>query len=285
MISKSKFIFLIFMAGILMVSCKEASDPEEDVVARVYSDVLTRTELKAKIPYGSSPADSTRIADQIIKNWIQDKAVLNFAERNLSESQKDFSKQLQDYRSSLVTYAYERELINQKLDTVVSDAEIKAYYEANIDNFKLKSYIVKLRFVKLSVDAPKQNKLEKWFQSDDEGDFEELYEYCQKYAENFYFEENTWLYLQDVLKEVPINEPDWDNFLRNTKYYRFEYGSFQYLVRFFDYKLKDDSSPLSLERGKITDLILNRRKVELINQMREDVVNESYANKNIQVNK
>ena len=268
-----------------MVSCKGDSDPEEDVVARVYNDVLSRTELKAKIPFGQSPADSTRIADQIIKNWIQDKAVLNFAERNLSESQKDFSKQLQDYRNSLVTYAYERELINQKLDTVISDEEIKTYYEANIDNFKLKSYIVKLRFVKLSIDAPKQNKLEKWFQSDNEADFEKLYEYCQKYAENFYFEENTWLYLQDVLKEIPINETDWDNFLRNTTYYRFESGSFQYLVRFFDYKLKDDRSPLTLERGKITDLILNRRKVELINQMREDVVNESYVNKKIQVNK
>ena len=95
----------------------------------------------------------------------------------------------------------------------------------------------------------------------------------------------TWLYLQDVLKEVPINEIDWNNFLRNTTYYKFESESFQYLVRFFDYKLKDDQSPLTLERGKITDLILNRRKVELINQMREDVVNESYANKKIQVNK
>ena len=284
MISKST-LFLIFVAGILMVSCMDNSEPEEDVVARVYDDVLLRSELEAKIPYGQSPADSTRSADQIIKNWIHDKAVLNFAERNLSESQKDFSKQLQDYRSSLVTYAYERELINQKLDTIISDEELKTYYNANIDNFKLKSYIVKLRFVKLSIDAPKQNKLEKWFRSDDEKDFEKLYEYCQKYAENFYFEENTWLYLQDVLKEVPINETDWDNFLRNTTYYRFESGSFQYLVRFFDYKLKDDRSPLTLERGKITDLILNRRKVELINQMREDVVNESYANNKIQVNK
>lgn len=284
MISKS-MLFLILVTGILMVSCKDSSEPEEDVVARVYDDVLLRSELAAKIPFGQSAVDSTRIADQIIKNWIHDKAVLNFAERNLSDSQKDFSKQLQDYRSSLVTYAYERELINQKLDTVISDEEIKAYYDANIDNFKLKSYIVKLRFVKLNLEAPKQNKLEKWFKSDDEKDFEKLYEYCQKYAENFYFEENTWLYLQDVLKEVPINETQWDNFLRNTTYYRFESGSFQYLVRFFDYKLKDDRSPLTLERGKITDLILNRRKVELINQMRDDVVTESYANKKIQVNK
>lgn len=267
------------------MSCKGGNEPDEDIVARGYDDVMLRSDLASKIPFGIAAADSTRMADQIIKNWIHDKAVLNFAENNLSESQKDFSKQLQDYRSSLVTYAYERALVNQKLDTIISDEEIQTYYDSNRENFKLKTYIVKLRFVKLDLESPKQNKLENWFQSSDEKDFEKLYEYCQKYAENFYFEENNWLYLQDVLKEVPINESDWDNFLRNTSYYKFESGSFQYLVRFFDYKLKDDQSPLSLERAKIRDLIMNRRKVELINQMREDVVKESYANNKIQVYK
>ena len=283
--SFSKLFALIFLAGVVLSSCKDRYDTSDEVLVRVYNDVLLRSELAAKMPFGQSPVDSARQADQIIKNWINTKAVLNFAERNLSESQKDFSKQLQEYRNSLVVYAYERELINQKLDTVISEKEMRAYYEANIENFKLKSYIVKLRFVKLNVEAPKQKNLQKWFQSDDEEDFEKLYEYCQHYADNFYFEDNEWLYLQDVLKEVPINVTDWDSFLQNTKYFEFESDSFQYLVRFFDYKLKGDRSPLSLEKGRITDLILNRRKVELINQMRDDVVKESYANNKIQVNK
>ena len=283
--SFSKLFVLIFLAGIVLSSCKDQYDTSDEVVVRVYNDVMLRSDLAAKMPYGQSDADSTRLADQIIKNWINTKTVLNFAERNLSDSQKDFSKQLQEYRNSLVVYAYERELINQKLDTVISDREMRTYYEGNIENFKLKSYIVKLRFVKLNIEAPKQKKLQKWFQSDDEEDFEKLYEYCQHYSENFYFEDNEWLYLQDVLKEVPISVTDWNSFLRNTKYFEFESDSFQYLVRFFDYKLKDDRSPLSLEKGRITDLILNRRKVELINKMRDDVVKESYANNKIQVNK
>lgn len=283
--SFSKLFALIFLAGVVLSACKDRYDTSDEVVVRVYNDVLLRSDLTAKMPYGQSEADSTRLADQIIKNWINTKTVLNFAERNLSESQKDFSKQLQEYRNSLVVYAYERELINQKLDTIVSEREMKAYYDANSEIFKLKSYIVKLRFVKLNVEAPKQKKLQKWFQSDDEEDFQKLYDYCQQYADNFYFEENEWLYLQDVLKEVPISVTDWNSFLQNTKYFEFESDSFQYLVRFFDYKLKDDRSPMSLERGKITDLILNRRKVELINQMRDDVVKESYANNKIQVNK
>lgn len=280
--SFSKTFTLIFLIGIVLFGCKNRDTSGDEVLVKVYDDVLTRSELAGKIPAGQSPEDSTRMADQFIKNWINSKTVLNFAERNLSENQKDFSKQLRDYRNSLVVYAYERELINQKLDTLVSDMEVRTYYENNIENFKLKTYIVKLRFVKLNVEAPKQKELQKWFKSDSEEDFEKLYDYCQQYADNFYFEENEWLYLQDVLKEVPINVTDWDNFLQNTEYYEFESNSFQYLVRLFDYRLKNDRSPLSLERDKIIDLILNKRKVELINKMREDVVKESYANNKIQ---
>lgn len=281
--SIAAFRIFLFTVVCATFSCRSTPDESIPVVARVYDDVLTRDELAARLPAGLNKEDSARIAGQIVTNWIHDKAVLNFAEENLSEDQKDFTRQLNEYRNSLITYAYERELINQKLDTNVTEEEIQAYYDANIQNFKLKNYIVKLRFVKFSEDAPKQARLEKWFKSDDEEDFDHLYEYCHKYAENYFFGEDTWLYLQDVLKEVPISPTDWDSFLKNTTFYTFHNGSFEYLVRFFDYRLKDDISPLALERERIRDLILNRRKVELINKMREDVVEESYANKKIEV--
>lgn len=278
------FRYILGVMAFTFFGCQGSSEPDDPAVAKVYNDVLTRQELIAKMPTMIPEGDSARVANRIVTNWIHDKAVLNFAKENLTENQKDFTVQLEEYRNSLITYAYERELINQKLDTNVADAEVEAYYNQNIQNFKLKNYIVKLRFIKLSAEAPKQAKLERWFRGDDDKDFDKLYEYCRKYAENYYFEEDTWLYLQDVLKEVPINQEDWDNFLRNTTYYKFESGSFEYLVRFFDYKLKEDTSPLSLEKRRIKDLILNKRKVELINKMREDVVEESYANKKIQVN-
>lgn len=277
------FRFAILALTGILFSCKTAPDETANRVAKVYDDVLTRDELISKMPPGLTGDDSARVAEQMVTNWIHNKAVLNFAEQNLSEAQKNFSHQLDEYRNSLITYAYERELINQKLDTNVSDQKIEAYYNAHIQNFKLKTYIVKLRFVKFGDGAPKQRKLEKWFRSDDPEDFDHLYEYCHKYAENYYFGEDTWLYLQDVLKEVPIEQKDWDSFLKNTTFYTFNTERYTYLVRFFDYKLKGDTSPRPLERDRIKDLILNRRKVELINKMREDVVEESYANKKIQV--
>ena len=139
---------LVAMAFALM-ACQGPSEPEEPPVAKVYNDVLTREDLISKMPLTIPEGDSARVANQIVTNWIHDKAVLNFAKENLTENQKDFTRQLDEYRNSLITYAYERELINQKLDTVISDQKYKTYYTANIENFKLKTYIVKLRFRKV----------------------------------------------------------------------------------------------------------------------------------------
>ncbi len=269
-----------------LTACQyKSEDTGDEVSARLKDKVLTRTEVLERMPANYFAEDSAEVAQAIIANWVRDVALLDYAESNLTEEQKDFSKQLTDYRNSLVIYAYERELINQKLDTLVGDSEIRTYYESNVSNFKLQSYIVKARFIKISSDAPKQDKVEKWFQSDDEKDFEKLFEYCTKYAENYYFKDEDWLYLEDLMKEVPMPSSEWDNFLRQNSYYKMESGAFTYLVRFFAYKLKDDTSPLSFERGRIRDLILNRRKVELINQMRDDVVRKAYQNQLVEISK
>lgn len=247
------------------------------VVARVFDQVLHRSELVERMPDVYGEADSIRLADQIINNWIREKVVLNLADKNLSDEQKNFTTELNDYKNSLIIYAYERELIRQKLDTNITDDEIEAYYQEHLRNFTLESIIVQLRFVKLSVDAPKREKLENWFRSDDPEDFDKLYEYCRKYAENYFFEEGSWLYLEDFLREVPMPVEDWDEFLKNTSYYAFESDAHLYLVRFYDYGLRGETAPMPLVKNQIEDLILNRRKVELIKEMREEAVNEAYA--------
>lgn len=280
----SKQLIAFLALPLVLSACKSDVPVEDEIVAKVYDEYFLKDELAAKMPRNYNREDSAQIADQIVNNWVRQTAVFKFAEQHLTDEQKDFSQQLEDYRNSLVTYAYERELINQKLDTVVGDSEITTYYEENIENFKLRTYIVKLRFIKLSPDAPKMKKVESWFTSDDVEDFDKLYDYCRKYAENFYFKDENWLYLEEFLREVPIDETDWNNFLKNTTYLKFESGDFLYLIRIYDYKLKDDRSPIALEIDGIKDLILNKRKVELINEMRQNVVTEAREKGNIEIN-
>ena len=266
----------------VIVGCKQEEDPLDPVVARAYDHVMTRSELRNKLPAGYNPKDSARLADQIITNWIRDRVILQLADKNLSEEQKDFSAELTDYRNSLLTYAYERAMVRQNLDTAVTEAEVENYYQTNGRNFKLESIIVRLRFVKLSQNAPDIEKLKKWFRSDNEDDYEKIEEYCRKYADNYFLDEGTWLYLDDFLKEVPLPVIDWDSFLDHTTYYEYSSGTHLYLVRFYGFRLRGDTPPLTLVERRIKELILNKRKVDFIKEMREKAVNEAYAQKNVE---
>jgi hypothetical protein len=249
----------------------------------VYDAVLTEPELMARLPQGITGTDSARFAEQYVRSWVSEQALLRLAEDNLSPEQKDFTAQLEEYRRSLLLYAYERAYLLQKLDTVVTDTELESYYEAHKDNFRLRSPVVKLRFVKLSPEAPRIRDVERWLRSDRESDFDELYNYCRKYAENYFFEQGTWLYLEEVMKELPLPADDISNFLRQNTYYSFTSGDYLYLVRIFDFKLKEEIAPMVLERRRVRDFILNRRRTELLSGMRDQVVSQGIATRNIYI--
>ncbi len=278
------YSLLIFLGLLCLTSCEDERPPQEEIIVEAYGKFFLKEDLMAQMPQFSNEEDSTKLADEIINNWINAKVILEYAERNIDSENENLEKKISTYRNSLVVYEYERALINQKLDTNISSSAIDEYYEANKDNFTLNSVITKVWFLEISSDAPKQKKVEKWFLDGDTDDFDKLYEYCQKYAENFFFEENKWLYLDELLKEIPIKEDDWELFLKNNSHKIFETDNYKYLVRFFDYRLKGSVSPMSLEREKIRDLILNKRKVDLLKKLRKDMVQEAFESGKVKVN-
>ena len=56
-----------------------------------------------------------------------------------------------------------------------------------------------------------------------------------------------------------------------------------YFVNIKGFKIKNSLSPLSFEKENIRNIILNRRKLELISKMKEDVYNEAVKNKEFEI--
>ena len=55
------------------------------------------------------------------KDGSETSLLLNKAELNLTDEEKNVEQQIENYRSSLLIYAYEQSYIRQHLDTVVTD--------------------------------------------------------------------------------------------------------------------------------------------------------------------
>jgi hypothetical protein len=278
-----KIIFQIMLLAntMLMVSCSLFEKKEEapkQAVARVFDKYLYMDELKEIIPADASSSDSAQIAENYIKSWIEQILLLKKAEDNLTDEQKDFSKQLEDYRRSLIIYSYQRELLNQLLDTNVTEEEIEAYYENNKQNFELKDNIVKVRYVKVAKNAPDIKKLKKWYSSDNPQDLQALESYCFQFAQNFYLDDKTWLLFDDLLKEVPIRTYNKEDFLKQNKLIEMEDSLSLYFLNIKGFKIKNSISPLSFEKENIRNIIVNRRKLDIINKLKQDIYNDA-ANK------
>lgn len=254
---------------------------EVPAVAHAYDNILSRAELSSIIPNGTDSLDSIQIADAFINGWLREQVVLHYAEMNLQEEQKDFSKQLEDYRKSLLIYTYEKELIAQKLDTVIEESAIEEYYRNNQDNFQLKDYIVRARFCILDYETPKLRKFNKLFYSEDSVDIVELEEFCINNNARYFLQEEQWLYFDDLIEEVPMEVFDRESFLKKNKTVEFEKDNKLYFLIIRDYKFKDSVSPLSLEKETIKSILLNKRKNELLTKMRNDLFTDAIRKKDV----
>lgn len=133
-----------------LVSCQNfKNDGSDKVVATIYDKVLYQSDLQSVLYEGISVNDSLVRTKAFIDSWIRRQLLIHQAENNIDKSELDFSKQIEDYRNSLIIYKYESMLIEQNLDTVVSENEIAKYIEDNsaleLDSLVVKDIILNMR--------------------------------------------------------------------------------------------------------------------------------------------
>ena len=261
--------------------------PSKDVtkvtIARAGNNYLYADEIKNIVPQNTVVKDSIELIKKYIDNWAHESLVIQKAENNLTEEQKNVTKQLQDYRNSLITYAYEKELVKQKLDTIVDIQEIEKYYTANQKDFQLKDNIIKVIYVKVNKKAPNITKLKQLYKSDNPKDRELLESYCHQFALNSYLDDNSWLLFDDLLKEIPIQTYNKELFLQNNRYVEVSDSINSYFLNIKGFKIRNSTSPLSFEKENIKNIIINKRKIQLISKMKEDVYNEAANNNKIEI--
>ncbi len=262
---------------------KQAGD---DILAIAGDKYLYRKEMEGLIPKGIPATDSMEIARQFIDNWVRQEVLLKHAESNLGESRKDFTKQLEAYRNSLIIYEYESELIRQKLDTVVSETEIQEFYQANESNFQLPENIIKVSYVKIPTDSntkPSAKKARQLLVSKNPDDLINLMELCDQSMFSCRIDDENWITFSDFIRELSLDISNQEDFLKNKSFFETNDSLFTYLIRINEYKTIESSAPASLVQDKIRNLILNKRKSELINRMQQQIFEEALKNKEFEI--
>ena len=274
---------LIF-ALIFLISCSSFFKKKtERILAKVYNENLYESDVSDVVPKGTAFRDSITMTHNFIDTWVRQKLIIHQAENNLTAQQMDFSKQLDSYKNSLIIFEYEKELVNQKLDTVVTDEEIENYYAANQKNFLLKDNIVEMQYVKLPLKSPNVKQVKQLLASGKSEDKTKLTELAEKYAADYFLDDQNWLEFSEVAKRIPVRTYNVEEFLKNHKDVEVQDSAYTYLARFIDFKIKESISPLSFEKARVRNIILNKRKIDLINKMHQDIFDKAMKENAVEV--
>ena len=236
-------------------------------MAECYGKYLYESDLKGIVPEGATIMDSIQRVSTFIDSWVRRQVLIHQAENNLDMEKLDLKKQMDEYRSSLVIYAYESQLINQKLDTVVSDDEIVEYYEQNKEDFQLRNTMVRVAYVILPEDSKQNATFQKLLNDRDTLLLQNIDVLASYYAAKSYLDVDHWMRLDELTKIIPIEIFNAESFLKKNKFVCFDMNEYTYMVRFVDYQLEESISPLDMVSDNIKSVILAQRKKALIDKM------------------
>lgn len=265
---------------LLTVGCDVFKETDErSIIAQVKEHKLYLDDLVEALPEDLSEADSLNFTTGFIESWATQMLLLDKAELNLPEDEKNVEAQLEEYRTSLIIYKYQRQLIKQLLDTTITEQQISEYYNNNKDNFELQSNIARALLVTLSKDSKDVEKVKKWIRSSKEEDREKLEEFCTQHAKSFHLNDHTWVPFDELLSKIPKTSYLNVNYFSTYKYANVQDSTAHYLINVKEIKFKNSVSPIEFEKKNIKNILLNQRKLTLIKKLEDDIL-EQAANKN-----
>ena len=275
------FLLLLAFSSCQFFDFGKKDNVSEKPIASVNNKFLYIEDIADLIPKSLSNNDSVLIVKSIINSWAIQELLIQKAEENLSQKENvTYTKLVQDYKESLLVNGYKERLIQQQLDTVISEDEIDEYYKMNKSNFRLNEELIKIKYLHFGNDLIDKKEIIKHFKSDSYDDLLAL----ENQEINFKavnLNDSIWIRLDDVLLKIPkFKEEPREYLLKKSKYIQKEDSLGLYLVAVKDVLKKNDIAPKNYITPTIKQMILHKRKLELIRDIEKTLLNDAIQNKN-----
>lgn len=278
-------LFFIFFTIFIFPGCKDSNKPNQrTVVAKVGDIILYYDEIPKLIQTETSENDSIGIIKNYINKWAKKELVYQKAEQNLSpELKNDIEKQLEETRENLVIYQYQRQMMLEKMDTLLSEEDLESYYATKEKSFTLNSNIVKALFIKLPLETPIIDKIRILARSNDQKDLQLLESYCYQFAEKFDDFNEKWVTMDRLSIELNQGFENEENFLKRNTFFEYSDSSSVYLLTIRDYRLRSSLAPFDYVKDDIKRVIWNNRRFEFIQSLENGIYNDALKEKNFKI--
>ncbi len=278
-----RFGFMTMVPMSLLLACSSGSD-QGRLLAEVNDEQLFQSDLGhlfASARY--SVEDSAAIAQDYVEMWVEEQILVQRALESEEVNLEEIDQKAERFKNQMIIHELMKSEVENRLDTNVSANEIRAYYTKHQEEYQLNDYLVKVLYMKVPFDAPNIDRISSVYKLYSEKDLAEIEEYAQIYATNFYYDNENWIYFDDLLKEIPLQDIKKDRFITKRSKIRFEEGGYYYFLNVLDYKLKNTLSPMEFEEENIKRRIVSIRLKDLQDQIRQEMITEAKNEGKIQI--
>lgn len=281
---KYSYIYIVGFL-ILLQSCNyfTIKNEERDVVARVDNSYLYKEDLKLHIPVGTNKQDSILMTTNYINNWVKQQLLLSKAQLNLENKSDDFEELVKKYREDLYINSYKEAVVLEYLNTEITTEDLEKFYNENGQNFKLNEELLKFKYIKIGKDVLDKKDLIKLFKSSKKEDLLEL-QSRELSLSSEYLNDSTWVKYSDFVSEVPLFKfVAKEELLKNNNFIQKEDSLSLYLVTVKDVLKRNEIAPKSYIIPTIKQMILHQRKLLLLRNIEETLIDDARKNKQFEI--
>ena len=279
-----QFIKLSLMTGLLVAlgACTQSVDHKgRKPLVKVDKNYLYQEDLHMVMPAGITGKDSVAFAEEYIRNWIEDILLYKKAEGNIPDNAK-INELVASYRRALVMHTFQEELVNQEVGSAITDAEVESYYTKNAAAFRAEQPYVQGLYLKVPLKAHKLSSVRSLYKKNTQDAIDKLEKYGISNAVDYDYFYDRWLPVPEIALKLPLKELNSDpDYLNRKKDVEVQDTAFCYFLHVENFIPKGEVLPLEYARNEIKEILINLKRVDFINKMRNDLYEQASENKEV----
>ncbi|MBT8302930.1 MAG: peptidyl-prolyl cis-trans isomerase [Bacteroidia bacterium] len=253
-------------------------------IARVNNSYLYQEDIEDIFSEGLSESDSIVLVTNYINKWATQQLLIDGAAINLNEDkQKEFEKLVDQYRKDLISKAYLEALVKQNIDTIVSLQEATDFYESNKENFKLNEELIKFRYINVDENISDISEITRRFKRFNQEDREVLDSIAIQFK-NYSLNDSIWVKVNQVISKISaVTIQNKSRLLKKSNFIQLKDSLGLYLMQINEVLLRNEIAPLEYIKPTIDQIVINRRKLELVKQLEKDITKDAIENNKFEI--
>ena len=269
----------ICLLGLMMLLVGACGKPQYDHKGRtplveLDGNFLYQEDLAAVQPVGQSKDDSLLFAEHYIRNWAEDILMYEKAQNNIPDN-AEIEQLVKNYRKALIMHVYQQSLIQEKLAEEITEADLQTYYDTNKDVFKAEVPLMKGLFIKVPLTSPGIGRVRQWYKDERQSAVEHLEKYSLQNAVKYEYFYDKWIPASEILSLMPLREEKVDAYFAKNRHVELKDTAYWYFLNVSDYIPTGGQEPYEAARSAVSEMVVNRKQVEFLNQVKGDLYNEA----------